>query len=265
MADSKPQPQTQPRPARPIGAYLVKGFHPPFDKTLLGCAASVQGELIASLELYSEVEAFGKDLFEARGHQNAAEAFRRFQAYIRQARTFFEAAEVLHHRASPLNYYYAFMNFAKAYIFLRTPSFADKKLKHGLGHSPETPSLQSQQLQVGKSGVFPLFYKCVTGISLSKGAVFEIVDLLGYVSDVQYEYSQLKYGQERWVRCRFGIGLNDATKIASPIIAVFALPSVDLGDFKLENRYYPASLVLRTSPPPQGARPVPRGHLVGHR
>src|SRR3981189_1895415 len=28
---------------------------------------------------------------------------------------------------------------------------------------------------------------------------------------------------------------------------------------------YPASAVLRTSPPPQGARPVPRGHPVGHR
>ncbi len=27
---------------------------------------------------------------------------------------------------------------------------------------------------------------------------------------------------------------------------------------------YPASTVLRTSPPPQGARPVPRGRPVGH-
>jgi hypothetical protein len=31
------------------------------------------------------------------------------------------------------------------------------------------------------------------------------------------------------------------------------------------HRHYPASAVLRTSPPPQGARPVPRGHPVGHR
>jgi len=29
-------------------------------------------------------------------------------------------------------------------------------------------------------------------------------------------------------------------------------------------RHYPASAVLRTSPPPQGARPVPRGCPVGH-
>src|SRR3979411_979116 len=28
---------------------------------------------------------------------------------------------------------------------------------------------------------------------------------------------------------------------------------------------YPASAVLRTSPPPRGARPVPRGRPVGHR
>src|SRR5258705_11517920 len=30
------------------------------------------------------------------------------------------------------------------------------------------------------------------------------------------------------------------------------------------HRYYPASAVLRTSPPPQGAQPVPRGRRVGH-
>src|SRR5713226_9418572 len=30
------------------------------------------------------------------------------------------------------------------------------------------------------------------------------------------------------------------------------------------HRRYPASAVLRTSPPPQGARPVPHGHPVGH-
>src|SRR6266436_7380935 len=30
------------------------------------------------------------------------------------------------------------------------------------------------------------------------------------------------------------------------------------------HRSYPASAVLRTSPPPQGARPVPHGHPVGH-
>src|SRR5450631_4449823 len=31
------------------------------------------------------------------------------------------------------------------------------------------------------------------------------------------------------------------------------------------HRRYPASAVLRTSPPPQGAQPVPRGLPVGHR
>src|SRR6202163_3467379 len=31
------------------------------------------------------------------------------------------------------------------------------------------------------------------------------------------------------------------------------------------DRHYPASAVLRTSPPPQGARPVPHGIPVGHR
>jgi YaaC-like Protein len=233
MADTEPQPQQQPKPARPIGGWLV-GFYPPFEKVPLGCATSVRDELIASIKLYSEVEPFGTDLLQARGHQNAAQAFRQFQAYIRQALTFFEAAEVLHHRASPLNYYYACMNFAKAYILLQTPGFIDKGLKHGLGHSPQAPSLQSQQLQISKNGVFPLFYESVTGISLSKGATFKIVDLLGYVSDVQYEYSKLEYGVARWVRCRFGIGHNSEAKTACPIVAVYSIPSFDLSEFELE-------------------------------
>jgi hypothetical protein len=188
------------------------------------------------------VEAFGKELLEARGHQNPAQAFLQFQAYIRQALTFFEAAEVLHYRASPLNYYYAFMNFAKAYILLRTPGFVDRGLKHGLGHRPELPNLPSQRLQIARSGIFPIFYKNVTGISLGDGVTFEITDLLGYVSDIQYEYSQLAYGQERCLRCRFAIGRNDQTKMLSPIIAVMAIPTADLSDFALETSFDPVTI-----------------------
>ncbi len=92
-----------PRPASSYTNYIQKNFPAPFFKAELACAAPVKSEIIGSLEMYSEVKAFGKDLLKAHGHQDLSEAFLQFQAYTRQARTFFEAAEALHHRASPLN------------------------------------------------------------------------------------------------------------------------------------------------------------------
>src|SRR5215217_9560532 len=37
-----------------------------------------------------------------------------------------------------------------------------------------------------------------------------------------------------------------------------------MGERSELHRHYPASTVLRASPPPQGARPIPRGLPVGH-
>ena len=87
------------RPATAYTNYIRKNFPVPFFKADLGCAAPVKDEIIGSLEMYSEIKAFGKDLLKARGHQDLTTAFLQFQAYMRQARTFFEAAEALHHRA----------------------------------------------------------------------------------------------------------------------------------------------------------------------
>jgi len=84
-----------PRPASAFTNYIHKNFPAPFFKAGLACAAPVKGEIIGSLEMYSEVKAFGRDLLKARGHRDPTAAFLQFQAYMRQARTFFEASEVL--------------------------------------------------------------------------------------------------------------------------------------------------------------------------
>jgi YaaC-like Protein len=233
--------QDKMRPASQFTGYFDKGFHPPFYKVDLGSAAAVKGELIGSLELYSEVKAFGKELLKVYGHPNLAEAFLQFQAYIRQARTFFEAAEVLHHRASPLNYYYAFLNFAKAYILLRTPRFVDDNLVHGLRHKAKSSSLRKQSVRVLQDGVFPLFYKEVTSASISNGARFKIVDLLGYVSDVGYEYRHLKYGEPQYYRCRFAICNSSTTRAQFAIIAAHRPPSIDISKKNLGlNKFFDA-------------------------
>src|SRR5712664_2144597 len=50
--------------------------------------------------------------------------------------------------------------------------------------------------------------------------------------------------------------------IPEPVVEFIGCPITEAPSL---HRRYPASAVLRTSPPPQGARPVPRGHPVGHR
>ena len=187
-------------------------------------------------------KAIGKDLLKANGHTNIPDAFLQFQAYIRQARTFFEAAEVLHHRASPLNYYYAFMNFAKAYILLRTPGFVDKNLVHGLKHKAHSNSLKRQDLKVLQYGVFPLFYRCLTNAAIPQSGHFKIIDLLGYVSEVSHEYRLLNYGDARYYRCRFAICITPAN-IAFATIAVhvpYPPLSIDLTKAIVGKKYFDA-------------------------
>jgi YaaC-like Protein len=183
------------RAPRPTTGWVGQSFPPPFDKVILRTSDTVRGELIGSIELYSEVKAFGKELLKTNGHTDLAQSFLVFQALMRQARTFFEAAEALHHRASPLNYYYSFMNLAKAFCFLRNPTFLSANLTHGLTPRSVEGRLRKQYVVAKANGVFPSFYRHLTGTHVPTNAKIRIADLLGYSSDVQYEYIQFKFGK----------------------------------------------------------------------
>lgn len=180
--------------ARPIGGWTDKGLPPPLDKTILFCSAPVRDELMGSLDLYAEIKDSGKELLRAHGHKDLKGSFARFQAYIRQAKTFYEGAEILHHRASPLNFYYSFLNLAKALILLRDPNFVDRNLTHGIIQKPAAGSLRKQKIIIQPHGVFPNFYRLVTGHRLLNNATLRITDLLGYSSDVQFEYENSDMG-----------------------------------------------------------------------
>jgi hypothetical protein len=205
---------------RAITSWQGTNFPHPLNKIILHTSDTVRSELIGSLNLYAEVKQIAKELLKKHGHRDLSDAFLRFQAYIRQARTFFEAAEALPPRASPLNYYYAFMNFAKAYIFLCNPTFVDKNLTHGLTTSPTSINLRKQKILVKGNGVFPLFYRQITGTHLASKSSLKLVDMFGYSSDVGYEYEHLRYGRRASFKTKFAIGVNANTKMAFPIIAV---------------------------------------------
>ncbi len=205
---------------RPIGHWIAKGFAPPFQKAVLSSSGNIRDELLGSLDMYAEIKLIGKDLLKANGHADLSAAYLRFQAYIRQAKAFFEAAETLHHRASPLNYYYAFMNLAKGLIFLRTPTFVDHNLTHGITQKATKGSIRKQRIIIKKLGVFPLFYKLVTSRQMANNASLGVGDLLGYSSDVLFEYGQLKYGPIVTFPCKLAFTFSADKQRISTLIAI---------------------------------------------
>ncbi len=112
------------------------------------------------------------------------------------------------------------MNLAKALILLHTPTFVDRNLTHGITQRSALGSLKKQKIIIHATGVFPQFYELVTGHQLTNNSTLKITDLLGYASDVEYEYQRLKYGTDRSFRCRLAIAINNDTKMAFAILAV---------------------------------------------
>ncbi len=102
------------------------------------------------------------EFFKRRGHaRNLKKSLLQFQAFIKQARTFYDAAEALHYRASALNYYYSFLNLAKAYITIFDPLYVAGRVYHGLTHKRQNTPLSLQYI-VCRNGVFPRFYRLIT-------------------------------------------------------------------------------------------------------
>src|SRR5689334_3658644 len=124
------------RNARNADAFAPARWNVPRTCTEAWTTCALDDETFAHLEFYSEVEAQGLAFIQGLGH-SAADApaiFKSFQAFLRQARSFYDSGKDLHHRASPLLLYYSFLNLAKAIIVLRDPSFVAGTVHHGISH-----------------------------------------------------------------------------------------------------------------------------------
>lgn len=178
------------------------GFLPlQLDKYLRGelrTSCSAEEEIFGAFGFYCDVEEAGRKLVhkltglegEQRDH-----AYDLFQAFLRQGQTFFSSAGRLHHRASPLFHYYAFLNLAKAYISLRKPDLFSTPLKHGLSFRYEAHGdFNSQVVTVLEPGVFPELYELLIGQRIQNRSSFRIADLLGYLTDISFEYQDAGFG-----------------------------------------------------------------------
>jgi hypothetical protein len=121
---------------------------------------------------------------------------------------FYNSAETLESRSSPLPYYYAFLNLAKAYILVHQPQFTGRNSSHGLGFKLQKGRLSKQFLTSGKSGVFPSLYRQVTGVQLKENVRMSIINLLGYCSDISFEYGVGQFGHRRMSRGHIAIAAD---------------------------------------------------------
>jgi hypothetical protein len=90
--------------------------------------------------------------------------------------------------------YYAILNLMKVYVLLG-PRHADlpRNRWHGATYDvggKDSHSVLTEEIVLKKGGVFPLFYECITGRSLTSTKLkLRIRDFLGYVTGITYEYT----------------------------------------------------------------------------
>jgi len=183
-------------------------------------------EYFAALQYYSEIEEVGLDFIKRLGYEDLSKQkriFLLFQSFVRQGKSFFDAAEKLDYRTSPLLYYYSFLNLTKAYISLCTPDVVDKKIRHGLTHKHTITEFESQIVQIDSVGVFQIFYEKLLGAQIKAGLELNISRLLGYIPDISYEYRKVKYGPLKFVVGSSRVAANVSTKKAWPLLAIATL------------------------------------------
>lgn len=198
------------RPSRPAPGFIKEVNVPPFYRFVLRTSDTIENELFGSLEFLSQIDEVGIAFFRRHGHtRNVKKTLLQFQSFIKQARTFYDAAEALHYRASALNYFYSFLNLAKAYITIFDPLYVAGHVYHGLSHKRQKTPL-SLQFVVCRDGVFPRFYRAITDQEIDVPTSIKISDLLGYCSDVAYDYEYADFGPHRTIPCHLVIVSNRA-------------------------------------------------------
>src|SRR5947209_5574300 len=186
---------------------------------LLTASPDTERELWSALEYYSEVEQVGLDLIQTKGLQPQSlhqEIFKYFQAFVRQAKTYYGSAKSLHYRSNSLLYYYSFLNLVKAYLLLRDPQWimgrTTQSVNHGLSYRSSTTNVDFQREAIRvKYGIFPLFYEAQTSNAMARNSTLNILSLLNYPSEVSYQYQLAGYGDHKILSSLAAVLIDHAT------------------------------------------------------
>ena len=198
-------------PERQIAQCISGGITAAFGRIRLTTSDNVMDELIRSIKQYSEISKIGRSLLSSFGHGNPATAFPHLQSFARQGLAFFDGARNLHHRASPLLYYYSFLNLSKAICYSRRPNFPVGRIMHGLSDVPGPRTLRQSVVRLQPGGVFNILYETIMGIPFTSSGDIPVARLLGYISDCRWECVSFNYEVPRSTGAIFYL-TRDATE-----------------------------------------------------
>ena len=124
--------------------------------------------------------------------------WRSFASFVRQAKTYWMAAESTNGSASALNYYYCFLQLAKAEL-LRTVPVADveKRTNHGLTHKHSASGTFAGEKLTVVDGVFPKLYAQRTGLGLPLKEEIQVNRLLLQIPEIGVELVRSGLGQPK--------------------------------------------------------------------
>lgn len=191
-------------------------------KVLLNTNNSIEDEIFASLEYFTEIESVGIEFLRERGVANPKNNFKTMQAFVRQAKTFYLAGKKLHFRASPLMYYYSFLNLVKAYILLSDSRFLRNTLSHGLyqkNFAAGPLSLQTLSL-TKKKGVFHKFYELERYINIPNSTKLSISSMFAYCSDVAHEFVLSGWGASKILPVKMSVFSHRGGRISWPMMVI---------------------------------------------
>jgi len=80
---------------------------------------------------------------------------------------------------------------------LRDIELVNKRIHHGLSYSFSNSALSKQKVRVCGDGVFPKLYELLLGKTLPKNQELNIMELLGYCTDIQTEYEFAEIGRHK--------------------------------------------------------------------
>jgi len=149
---------------------------------------TTEEEIFAEIDFIASVPSAAERLFQSRGLPETEwqSAFKLLQAFLRQGKSFYEAAKELDDRASPLLYYYSALNFSKGLLCLSNPNLVSKKIPHGLTHMRSEAKLADQKVKVAH-GVFQEIYKLLFSCDIPTGTELSLLRMMNYVPDISYE------------------------------------------------------------------------------
>lgn len=180
-------------------------------------------ELWMILERFSEVSEVRAAFLKQLGIQNGNKrrmVSKNFQSFIRQAKNYYFAAKKLPNSSSALLYYYSFLNLVKAYLILYYPDQLSGRIGHGIG-CPEKRSSDFKKEHVSMNdGVFKILYEHETEESLAKGTPFSINTLLGYCSDISYQYLVGGFGKLLSARGFLTVFIDKTRSVAWGTLAI---------------------------------------------